>query len=1107
MKKNKVLFVAAMALGLVFSVTACGGGDTPSQPIDPPGPVEKTLTELTISTSKVKKEFDVGDEFTSAGLICIAKFSDGSSNQVSPDVTAPDMTTAGLKTVTVSYTAGGVTLSKTYTITVKGSGPVDHYDFNIGLLSGREEVVYKGAETSDKVVVYASDDGKERKFTYEVTEGDEYLKILQDGTLNPLKASGNVWCEVTVTEVNSQTTRTLDLKVKDFPTSVDGGFNWAADRSVKTEVLGELERYAMENYLTGITLFENGGYVRYADATIASQDRKDNRIVHLPTKEYITGYGFGLLAEGWIEGTLENGSTQYPTYLHNASSSDPLTINAWNAAGSQVSDLNSYITTSYWGTKLDGLTKYKWYPILAKDTVNGKEFNRPIHLDPDNDLGMYTKWRIYVKTGEEEGLKYRTASTKMASFNNRPVKLEDYEFVYQLLLTERSDLLRGSELAGDTSYGIKGALSFYNNTKDVYDIETIDKEWKKMQANGTLGVKTGKDSNGSYIDLELINPIDDFTAMYTLSSTLYSPMPREFIEALDPENHSYIEGVQNYGNFSDKNNILDTVLCVGPYYLKDWQKNQEIDFARNNDWYEVSATRYRIEGIHTRVYSAMTQQQDYGYNLFLNGELDSTGIPQKRMSEKTPDDLKTKGSSTFKLNVNSCTQERWNELFGDKGQIKIIGDNAYLVKPWMSNRNFLNGLYWSIDRKSFADARGVNPSISYLADAYMADPQNGVSYNSTDAHKNAIAPFHNTQNEDYGYNLDKAVTYFKMAVDELVNEGLITKGTKEKPTVISIDIEWMYASDVRDYGEEIGGYFTAAFNNEKVSGGTVKLEVHQDAVTQWEQVYNDYLMVGKYDLGFGAISGNTYDPLNFFEVLKSDNSSNFTLNWGENTSKVSKVNPITFRENPADKTSPERAWSFDSLWEAADHGAVVDDGVSQKPVKDCYLNVPKTYDGTAQTNNLYLGCQIDVPFAFIELDRPEGEIELEISKVNVWLRNGAVDGLMITDFSEGSRARITRDAKGRPTMVTIMIEPEKAEEINTALVKGNKLEDKVKDLTDPDEIFRILHPFTKQNYNMYWNVEVYYTLRINGGYPTETLVNAAADKDSQKTRSLLSLAH
>lgn len=79
-----------------------------------------TLTGITLNTSGVTTSFTVGDSFTSEGLVVTAKYSDCSDRTVSPtSVSAPDMTTTGSKTVTVTYTETGVTKTETYEITVE----------------------------------------------------------------------------------------------------------------------------------------------------------------------------------------------------------------------------------------------------------------------------------------------------------------------------------------------------------------------------------------------------------------------------------------------------------------------------------------------------------------------------------------------------------------------------------------------------------------------------------------------------------------------------------------------------------------------------------------------------------------------------------------------------------------------------------------------------------------------------------------------------------------------------------------------------------------------------------------------------------------------------
>lgn len=72
------------------------------------------VTSLEIVTPATTRTFYVGDTFSSAGLVVKATYNDGTTANVSCTVSSPNMTTAGTKTVTVSY--GGKSTS--YTITV-----------------------------------------------------------------------------------------------------------------------------------------------------------------------------------------------------------------------------------------------------------------------------------------------------------------------------------------------------------------------------------------------------------------------------------------------------------------------------------------------------------------------------------------------------------------------------------------------------------------------------------------------------------------------------------------------------------------------------------------------------------------------------------------------------------------------------------------------------------------------------------------------------------------------------------------------------------------------------------------------------------------------------
>lgn len=654
----------------------------------------------------------------------------------------------------------------------------------------------------------------------------------------------------------------------------------------KAEILGKLEAYAMNNNLTGLTLYEDGGYAMY------------NTRIQKGTENYIPNYGFGILTEGNI--TEELSSTAEPTaayrkYYHTYEPNDPATINYLNDKGAQVSDLYEYISSSYYGLKMNSTKDgYEWYPVLAKEL--------PIAVDPDED-GYATTWKIKVKT-EADGLVYNTLSTyHKDKWSNKGVKLEDYVSAFKILLTKQNGLSRGAELAGKSgASSIVGAASYYNNSTNGFNSEA----WSKV------GIKA--DTKDNSLTFTLGGPTNRFYAMYYLNSSLYEPLPEEFI--------TDIGGIKNYGNFTSdlSRSPLDTILSVGPYMIENWTSTQRIVFKRNPLWVqfkeEENKNLYRIEGVHVNILSAAQTDQEATFREFLAGKLDATSIPSTRLAEYKTDKrtVITNAGTIVKLNVNSCDQETWNSLFGLDGSISQISDasQAWKLKPIMANDNFLKGVNASINRKEFAENRGKNPSQDFFGSGYLIDPEKGVTYNSTSQHK---ANLEDRSPETYGFSAEAAKVLFKKAVEEEVAAGHYQYGTKENPTVITLQMAWMAESQITSMANDLVSYITKCFNDDSVCGGRIILQFDQWTGSIWSDVYYKKMMVGQFDFAYGGIEGNALDPLNFFEVLKSDNSSGFTLNWGTDTNEVS-----------TELYYDGQYWSFDALWTASDHGVYSKDG-------------------------------------------------------------------------------------------------------------------------------------------------------------------------------------
>ena len=662
----------------------------------------------------------------------------------------------------------------------------------------------------------------------------------------------------------------------------------------KTEILGVLEAFAVRNGITGITMFENGGYVMYHDR------------VTLGTETYIPGYGFGLLAEGSLTGELESESnTAWKRYYHTYEAADPGTANYLDSQGSDVGDVYGYIGGSYYTTFMNETKDgYDWVKELAATDPEPIDFNE--------EKQQASTWRFELRSD----LKYTTLGKYADTYNNLPVQPEDYITPFKLLLNQGNDYYRGAELAEATgASAIKGAKEYYEATKEapagILDDSAYD--------FSGVGVKVYEENGKWYFQFTLGAAVTEYYAKYYISSTLYQPIPKSFLELV---------GINNFLQFSEDKTTtpIDNSLSLGAYTFEAWDSDQQIVYKKNPN-YVYASTKYAIEGIHINILKAAATDKEAGIKEFLAGKIDSSGIPDTYLDQyqSDPRTRTTTGDSCFKLNMNALDAETWEKMFGENGIVcQTAKDQYWTVEPALNNGHFRQALSYAFNRDEFAAAKGSVSSVNYLSSNYMSDPENGISYDLTDAHKKAVASL--LEDTTNGFSLELARDYFRMALDELEASGAYTPGTKENPTVIELNIAWMYPSHEEGYHKYVKQYWEAAFNDDSVSGGKYKLDVTFSVGDTYMFAY-DSMMQGQFDIGFGSISGNSLDPLGFFEVLSSDQSisGSFTLNWGLDTN-----DPL------ADiLVYNGMRWSFDALQQA---------GVSGVAVKDGALDDLYTYD-------------------------------------------------------------------------------------------------------------------------------------------------------------------
>lgn len=676
----------------------------------------------------------------------------------------------------------------------------------------------------------------------------------------------------------------------------------------KTEILGILEAFAIRNGMLGVTLYENGSYVMY------------NERITLGTENYISGYGFGTLAEGSINADLASeNNPAWKRYYHTIEASDPGTVNYLNDQGSQVGDIYTYMGASYY-TNFMNSTKdgYDWVPELA--------VSDPEVVGELDKNGQSAKWRFEIRTG----LKYSTNSTNASrkAFDGRAVVAEDFITPFKLLLNQANGLYRGGELANQTgAAAIKGAKAYYEATKNSKKGILSDAE---ADFSG-VGIKVYEENGKTYFEFELGAPVTMFYARYYISSSMYMPVPADFIKLVTPD---YYLGF----NANKTETPVDNSLSLGAYTLERWDSDAQIVFKKNPN-YVYADTKYAIAGIHINILTAAQEDKEASIKEFLAGKTDSTSIPDTYLSEyaSDPRTRTTTGDSCLKLNINALNQEDWIKLFGKDGTYSQTSEENYWeVEPALSNAHFRNGLSYALNRKEFATLKGSVASVNYFSSNYMSDPENGISYNATEAHQNAIARLLE-DTDGFGYSVELARINFRIALDELEAAGLIMPGTKENPTVIELQVAWMYASNEEGYHKYVKQYWETAFNDESVSGGKYKLVCTFWVGNSWSDVYYEKMLKGQYDIGFGSITGNPLDPLSFFNVNSTDPviANEFTLNWAIDTNTVTEA--LVYNG---------QRWSYDGLYTATQETAIINDGVNKKSSEITGVKSNKNGDGS-----------------------------------------------------------------------------------------------------------------------------------------------------------------
>ena len=344
----------------------------------------------------------------------------------------------------------------------------------------------------------------------------------------------------------------------------------------------------------------------------------------------------------------------------------------------------------------------------------------------------------------------------------------------------------------------------------------------------------------------------------------------------------YTQGFDTTGKLKTTNYGTDmsNTMSYGPYKLESLQKDKQIVFTQNPNWYGweeqpngalISKTPYKVNGESVQRYQTTrividVMDDDAAKQAFLKGELTEWAPTPEDLPDYAASEQLYKAEETYTMSFFFHTNlEDLKIMDESKGNTNSVV---------LSNVNFRKAFSFAINRDEWVTATaGFKPSFGLMNDLYHYDFYNDPtsSYRSSEPAMQAICDLYGVQygegtpyatlKDAYksinGYNLTLAQELMKQACDELVADGLYKAGD---PIVIRIGYK-KGALDSADNKqvELMNKYINAAADG---SGfGHITLE----ALGNINDRYGDTAK-GEYAIGYGAWGGAALYPFRNFQV-------------------------------------------------------------------------------------------------------------------------------------------------------------------------------------------------------------------------------------------------
>ncbi len=404
------------------------------------------------------------------------------------------------------------------------------------------------------------------------------------------------------------------------------------------------------------------------------------------------------------------------------------------------------------------------------------------------------------------------------------------------------------------------------------ELYTITGEYATgLDFDSTVGIM----KTGDYqITLVFGKSLAGFNLLYNLSSNWI--VKEDLYEA----NLSESNGVYS----STYNTSVETTSSYGPYKLTTYQADKFMKFEKNENWYGWNDGKhvyvdpedgetypmYQTDVIECEVVAEAETRK----LMFLKGELMGYGLQASDFATYRNSDYIyfTPSETIFFLILNGYQQAIENR------EAAADFDTATQDLQMLLNLNFRKAIAVTYDKELFASTVSPSRSGGYgiIGNAYIYDPDTGARYRDTDQAKKALCSFYSVNVDDFGGDLDAAVSsitgydpetakeLFAAAFTEGLEAGYINDADADGVCDQTITIEYALSSD-SDFMTR-----TIDYLNEKMAEVTAGTAFEGKIVFAKSAPYgNDWsnkIKAGLADTVLGGWSGSALNPFSLSDL-------------------------------------------------------------------------------------------------------------------------------------------------------------------------------------------------------------------------------------------------